>query len=85
MTIQEILTAAMELEQQIETASTGDPELTNVITRISTLQRELQQTRSVQGALIPDSSRPLTADEQSGKDLEDMLRSLLQAASSKRT
>ena len=84
MTIQELLEAAVKLEQEIEATPVGAPELAAIVARISELQGELERTRSVQGPLVPDSSSPPSPDEVSGARLEDMLRSLLEAASSKR-
>jgi hypothetical protein len=84
MTIDEIHVAAVKLEKEIEDAPPGAPELAAIATRIGELQNELERARSVQGALVPDSSSPRSADEVSGDYLVDTLRNLLNAASSKR-
>ncbi|HEY4188575.1 MAG TPA: hypothetical protein VGP07_26125 [Polyangia bacterium] len=83
MTIDEILRAVMKLEDEIVGSKPGAPELQGTIARLQQLEGELERTRGLQPPLIPDASRPPTADEQSGAGLERTLHSLLAAARSK--
>jgi hypothetical protein len=84
MDIQELHEATVALEREIEEAPPGAPELAAVVARIAELQDQLERARSVLGALVPDSSSPKSADEESAIYLERMLRSLMQAATAKR-
>ncbi|MEO8261534.1 MAG: hypothetical protein ABI566_03105 [Pseudolysinimonas sp.] len=83
MKLQQILEAVMAVEQEIEVTPPGAPEFATIVSRIADLQRELERARSVLGPLIPDASRPKSADEESAASLELALRSLGQAATSK--
>ncbi|MEP6654993.1 MAG: hypothetical protein ABJA82_16640 [Myxococcales bacterium] len=83
MNIQEILQSVDQLSTAISDAPAGAPALNEVIARIRQLQREVEKTRGAQGALIPDTSRPPTDNEESLAGLDRALRSLLDAATSK--
>ena len=84
MTIADILASVMALEKEISDTPVGAPEFGAIVTQIAEIQRELERTRSVQGALVPDASSSKTADEESAIDLERSLRSLMKAAEAKR-
>jgi len=83
MTLDEILKSTMSIEEQIERAPPGSPDLADAVTRLQTLHGELERTRGLQGALIPDARRPLTDDQQSGEGLERTITSLMAAARAK--
>jgi hypothetical protein len=83
MTIQEILDAVAEQERQITDLRPGAPELQDVLSRISGLEAEVEQMRSVQGPLVPDASSPPTLTEKSLDELAEALRNLRRAAHSK--
>lgn len=81
--IQEILQSVDQLSATISDAPAGAPALNGVIARIRQLQAEVEKTRGAQGALIPDTARAPTANEESLAGLDRALRSLLDAATSK--
>jgi hypothetical protein len=81
--IQDILQSVDQLSAEISDAPPGAGELNHLMARIHQLQQEVAKTRSVQGALIPDTSRPPTANEESLAGLDRALRSLLDAVTSK--
>jgi len=83
MTLDEILRSTMAIEEQIERAPRGSPELSELVTRLERLRGELERTRGLQGALIPDATRPLTDDQKSGEGLERTITSLTAAARAK--
>lgn len=83
MTLDEILRSTMAIEEQIEGAASASPELEDAITRLRTLHGELERTRGLQGALIPDATRPLTDDQKSGEGLARTITSLMAAARAK--
>jgi hypothetical protein len=83
MTIQEVLDAVMALEEDIEKAAPGDPELAADIARIQELEAEVRRIRSVQGPLVPDAASPPSYDERSAKQLDQALHDLMSAARSK--
>ena len=85
MTLDEILRSTMTLEEQIERAAPGSPDLADVVARLQGLHGELQRTRGLQGALIPDTARPLTDDQKSGEGLERTITSLMAAARAKQS
>lgn len=83
MTLDEILKGTMELEERIERAAPGSPDLAEVVARLTSLRGELDRTRGLQGALIPDAKRPLTDDQKSGEGLDRTITSLMAAARAK--
>jgi len=83
MNLDEILRSTMSIEEQIEHARPGSPELGDALTRLRELQGELERTRGLQGALIPDAQRPLTDDQKSGEGLQRTITSLMAAARAK--
>jgi hypothetical protein len=85
MTLDEILKSTMAIEDQIERAAPGSPDLADVVARLRDLHAELERTRGLQGALIPDAKRPLTDDQKSGEGLERTITSLMAAARAKQS
>ena len=85
MTLDEILKSTMQLEEQIERSAPASPQLSDAVSRLHQLQGELERTRGLQGALIPDAKRPLTDDQQSAEGLARTIHSLLAAANAKQT
>ena len=85
MTLDEILKGTMAVEEQIERSAPGSPDLAAAVSRLHALDGELERTRGLQGALIPDAARPLTSDQQSAEGLARTIRSLLGAAHSKQS
>lgn len=83
MTLDEILKSTMSLEEQIERVPPGSPQLADVVARLGELRGELERTRGLQGALIPDAKRPLTDDQKSGEGLDRTITSLMAAARAK--
>jgi hypothetical protein len=83
MTIQELLEAVMKLEDEIEQASPGSPELAAAMERIRELESEIDRLRAVQGPLVPDAESPPSPDERSAVQLDHALHDLMSAARSK--
>ena len=84
MTIDELHDATVAVEREIEDAPPGAPELAAAVARITELQKELERTRGALGPLVPDASSPKSGEEESAVYLERTLRSLMEAATSKR-
>jgi hypothetical protein len=83
MDIQELLEAVMKLEDQIERASQGSPELAAAMERIRELESEIDRLRAVQGPLVPDAASPPSPNERSAAQLDQALHDLMSAARSK--
>jgi hypothetical protein len=84
VTLQDILSAAGQLDTEITALSPEAVELATVVVRIEELQRELARIRAAQGPLIPDQERDSSVSETSARGLEQVLENLLAAANSKR-
>lgn len=85
MTLDEILRSTMTIEEEIERAAPGSPDLPDVVARLQLLRGELERTRGLQGPLIPDATRPPTDDQKSGEGLERTITSLMAAARAKQS
>jgi hypothetical protein len=83
MSLDEILKSTMSIEEEIQRVPPGAPQLADVLARLTRLRGELERTRGLQGALIPDAKRPLTDDQKSGEGLDRTITSLMAAARAK--
>jgi len=85
MTIDELLRAAMQVEEDIEASATGGEALAAAVARIDHLQGELGRIRGLDTPLIPDTARAPSANEQSVESLDVTLRMLRSAALAKQS
>jgi hypothetical protein len=85
MTIDELLRAAMKVEEDIEGSAAGGEALAEAVVRLDHLQAELGRIRGLDTPLIPDTARAPSDNEQSVASLDVTLRMLRRAALAKQS